>query len=127
MFWWGGVGVEILGLEGLVEFEDFVWMFEGCISFEIYLGKNGGDGIILYVFVWDFILLVLKSVLVLVLVGNDKCLVDVYIKVIVEIMKFLEKEYVLMCILNGGNIEYIKVNNLVYVSYVYIELRKYDL
>ncbi|MGG8012587.1 conjugative relaxase [Klebsiella aerogenes] len=123
---WGGAGAEILGLEGPVESEDFVRMLEGRISPEIHLGKNGGDGTISHVPAWDFTLSAPKSVSVLALAGNDKRLVDAHIKATAETMKFLEKEYALTRISNGGNTEYTKVNNLVYASYVHTESRKHD-
>ncbi|ECC4732744.1 conjugative relaxase [Salmonella enterica] len=123
---WGGNGAEQLGLEGPVSPEDFVRLLEGRISPDVQLGKNGGDGTIEHVPAWDFTLSAPKSVSVLALVGNDKRLIDAHIKATAETMKFIEKEYALTRISNGGTAEYTKVNNLVYASYIHTESRKHD-
>lgn len=114
---WVGRGVEQLGLQGSVDKDVFICFLEGRLLDGVDLSCMQ-DGSNRYCFGYDLIFFVFKSVFMMVMLGGDKCLIDVYNQVVdfvvcqVEVLVFI---WVMM----DGQLEMVLIGNLVMVLFNY--------
>ncbi|MBB6117806.1 conjugative relaxase-like TrwC/TraI family protein [Rahnella inusitata] len=123
---WHGKGAGELGLNGDVVGEDFVRLLEGRINANTHLGKVTKDGEIDHVPGWDFTFSAPKSVSILALVAGDERLVQAHLEASKKAIAYIEKNYAMTRISEGGETRYQKVDNLIVASFTHTESRKND-